>query len=154
MNSVANKRSLPSRTLWQGRKASCEVWSSLGAIEGLCKVLRHFLIDMGEPEMVFAAEIVARECMNNAVFHGNRGQSAQRMSLDVAIGRKWMSLRVTDQGKGFNWRKVMAANIPDHDKVMGRGLPIVRSYSERMAFNNSGNQITVWIKKPSRRRER
>ena len=93
--------------------------------------------------MRFQVELVARECLNNAILHGNRGQQNRGVDFDMRVGRKRISLRIADQGGGFDWRarKPCWPTASAH----GRGLLMASAYAERVAFNRRGNQITLWL---------
>jgi serine/threonine-protein kinase RsbW len=82
------------------------------------------------------------------VVHGNQGQADKTVRLDLQLGRVWIRLQITDQGKGFDWREAAEAGVPDGVAARGRGLAICASYARRVAFNQPGNQITLWLAKP------
>ncbi len=121
--------------------------SRLPPVESLCREIRALLQQNGLAAVAFPVELSARECLNNAVLHGNRRAAMKRVRLDMRIGRKWICLQVTDQGDGFNWRQARAAAPADTTKTSGRGLAICTLYAERVAFNQRGNRITLWLKK-------
>lgn len=119
--------------------------SCLTAIETVCEQIRGLLGKRHLQEVQFAVEILARECLNNAILHGNRGLVNARVNFGLRIGRKLICLRVTDQGPGFDWRRRMRHGLPAETAVDGRGLIVASIYARRIAFNRQGNQVTVWI---------
>lgn len=120
--------------------------SRLEAVDAVCREVRSFLSANGLTSKSFAVELLTRESLNNAVLHGNRKQAAKKASLELRLGRRWLRLQITDEGPGFNWRKVRAAGI-DVAAVSGRGLLIARHYADRVSFNHQGSQITLWLDK-------
>ena len=126
----------------------CRVISSrLKAVESACGNIRALLQANGLGAVAFPVELAARECLNNAALHGNRGNAAKRIGLDVRIGRNWIRVQVTDEGKGFDWRRARAAALPGSRAIHGRGLPICARYAERVVYNRRGNRVTLWLGK-------
>ena len=119
--------------------------SCVAAIEPVCEQIRSLLARRHLADMEFAVEILARECLNNAILHGNCGKPNARVSFGMRVGRKQICLRVTDQGPGFDWRQAVRHGLPSETAVVGRGLMVASIYARRIAFNRQGNQVTLWI---------
>lgn len=134
----------PARTLRR------EIPSRLAAVDTLCLELRALLGRHELAGVAFPVELAARECLNNAVLHGNQRKAAKRVRLELRIGRTWIRLQVTDQGRGFNWRRTRAVAPLGGASANGRGVAICRQYSHRVAFNQRGNRITLWLRKTTR----
>ena len=130
-----------------GHELRFEISSCLSALDPLCEKIRRLMAEQGLEQMQFRVELVARECLNNAIIHGNGERADKSVIFGLCVGRKWVRLRVADQGAGFDWRKVGRRQQPDEKATSGRGLAMARAYSRRMMFNRQGNQITVWIRK-------
>jgi serine/threonine-protein kinase RsbW len=128
------------------RELHVSIPSSPAAIDPLCERIRALLARRQLQPMQFPVEMLARECLNNAILHGNRGRAHSRVTLCVHIGRKRISLRVTDAGPGFNWRRRRRLWWPRGDAINGRGLLIFKMYADGVIFNRRGNQVTLWIK--------
>jgi serine/threonine-protein kinase RsbW len=109
---------------------------------------RRLLGASGAGAAAFAVETCLRECLNNAVLHGNGGNPRRRVSCELAIGWKWIRFRVQDQGAGFSRRESRRPQ-PSTRATSGRGLRILDLYSRRVRFNRAGNAITVWIRRPA-----
>jgi len=121
--------------------------SRMEQVDQVCDELRIFLRERQLDGIAFGVELVARECLNNAVLHGNAGNRRKRVMLHLLCGRKWICIQVTDQGAGFNWRKAREAAV-DLAATSGRGLPILQQYADRIRFNRRGNQVTLWLNRP------
>ena len=119
--------------------------SRLTAIEPVCEQIRGLLGRRHLEDVEFAVEILARECLNNAILHGNRGLDNARVNFGMRIGKRLICLRVTDQGPGFDWRRMVRHGLPADTAVDGRGLMVASLYARRIAFNRRGNQVTLWI---------
>jgi serine/threonine-protein kinase RsbW len=138
--------SLPRRA--EPLRLAREIPARLELVDAVCREIRQTLSDHGLETAVFGAELVARECLNNAVLHGSGSDPAKQVRLRLFRKGEWICLRVTDQGPGFDWQKARPNVPPDCSATSGRGLAIVKSYSERVRFNRQGNQITLWLKGP------
>lgn len=95
--------------------------------------------------MQFAVEILARECLNNAILHGNQGLPDGKVTFAMRIGKRAICLRVADEGPGFDWQRKRQDGLPAQNAVNGRGLLVASIYAQRIAFNRRGNQVTLWI---------
>jgi len=120
--------------------------SRLECAESLCLEIRRFVLNAGIPELRFPIELLAHECLSNAVIHGNRGAADKSVDLTLSIGRTWIRLGVTDQGSGFSWRKACRKTL-DAVASNGRGLQLCTIYAQRICFNRRGNAIVLWIKR-------
>jgi serine/threonine-protein kinase RsbW len=118
--------------------------SALSAVEPVCEKIRSLLEKRHLERMRFQVEMVARECLNNAILHGNRARAGRVVKFAMRVGRRLICLRIADQGAGFDWRARKRC-WPADSAASGRGLMVARAYAERMAFNRRGNQVTVWI---------
>lgn len=119
--------------------------SRLEEVDVLCRDLRVLCQKRGWSAASFGLELVLRECLNNAILHGNRCDPSKRVDVRIADRSPWVRVQVTDQGSGFNWRARRAKSLPEGDETHGRGLPIMTRYARRVRFNPQGNQITLWF---------
>ena len=142
VKSSKNRKAVPDRD----SQLCLTIPSRPAAIEPVCEQIRGLLATRHLQDMEFAVEILARECLNNAILHGNQGVANARVNFGMRIGKKLIRLRVTDQGPGFDWRSVVRHGLPAESAVDGRGLTLTSLYAWRIAFNGRGNQVTLWIK--------
>jgi serine/threonine-protein kinase RsbW len=124
--------------------------SQLDEVELLCLKIRDLLQTNGLAEACFGVELLARECLNNAVIHGNRRDADKSVGLCLWLGRAWIRLEVSDEGQGFAWRKA-GRKRPAATAASGRGLQLYELYAGRVRFNRRGNRITLWISKRNQR---
>jgi anti-sigma regulatory factor (Ser/Thr protein kinase) len=139
-------RSANAARLLDERTLFCSSPSDLGVVEGMCKLVRHFLMNRKLSELLFATEVVVRECLNNAILHGNQGDAEKRLSLAVVAESHRVMVRVADEGEGFDWQE-MQMRVPDSSAASGRGLAMVGFYASKVSFNRAGNEITVELGK-------
>ena len=126
--------------------------SRLSEAESLCLKVRDLLEANNLGEVCFAVELLARECLNNAVIHGNRNDADKSILLRLWMGRKWIRLEVSDDGPGFNWRMALEREA-DTTACSGRGLHLYALYAERVRFNRRGNRVTLWVGRKNRMRK-
>lgn len=112
-------------------------------VDSFCLDVRELLRGAELASEVFPVEMLLRESLNNALIHGNCCDCTKMIRAEVKIGRKWIVLRVGDEGAGFNCRKARRA-APDPDATCGRGLAIYSLYAHRVCFNSKGNQVSLW----------
>ena len=122
--------------------------SRINEVESLCIGLREFLIKNNLGHLSFPVELLCRECLMNALTHGNRNNAEKSIDFRIYVGRLWIRLQVGDEGPGFNWRKMRQREL-DTDATCGRGLKLYAIYAARVRFNRRGNQITLWMSKKS-----
>jgi anti-sigma regulatory factor (Ser/Thr protein kinase) len=94
----------------------------------------------------FAAELLLREALTNAVVHGCRAVAGRqvRCSVRCAVrvkGRRLL-IAVEDCGPGFDWRAAWDKQAQLAD-CSGRGIEIFRKYSSGVRYNDRGNAMAV-----------
>jgi serine/threonine-protein kinase RsbW len=128
----------------------CRISSLMSEVDSASRELRAFLMEHGLSANAFEVELIARECLNNAIIHGNQSDSRREVAMELRLGRKWISLRIEDEGAGFHRRKSGKPGCSDLAAVGGRGLSIACMYADRIAFNRRGNRISIWLKKAAK----
>lgn len=137
---------------------------------GVKEVLDHHYsstlesVDLAESEILKAAEdsgfgeddqhrigMAVRECMVNAVVHGNRYNRNKKVHVKVFVenppeGTR-LTIRVTDQGEGFEMHEVPD---PLHDNNLlrhsGRGLFLMGAFMDDMKVRKAdegGTEVTL-----------
>ena len=113
--------------------------------------------------------VALQEALYNALFHGNlevsselrqdderlfealaeerRGQEPyclRRIRVQVQLDRESARFVVADEGSGFDTaifdREVQPEDL---NRIGGRGLLLIRTFMDQVAFNQAGNQITM-----------
>lgn len=103
--------------------------------------LAEYLTDRKIPVDVFALRIILRESLLNAVTHGSDVNPEENVSFDLNIDNSRVTVKVNDNGSGFNWREHIYHD--DNLSEGGRGLAMMKIYSDNMEFNESGNEVTL-----------
>lgn len=120
-------------------------------------------VDLAEGEILKAAEhagfdeddqhrigMAVRECMVNAVVHGNRYNRNKKVHVKVlteAFGPGRLTIRITDQGEGFEMHEVPD---PLHDNNLlrhsGRGLFLMGAFMDDLKVRKAeqgGTEVTL-----------
>ncbi len=100
--------------------------------------IRHFLYECCCPRegIVFVA---INEAVNNALFHGNKGDASQKVFFSMMCDEKKLVITVKDQG-GRLGRKVFMRHLDTIDPMEshGRGLMIIDRCCQRLLFPEPG----------------
>ena len=106
--------------------------------------LEEFLVAVQglDPVNCFAAELLVREALTNAVVHGCRNQPGKQFRCSLRIKGGRLLIAVEDDGDGFDWRRASSTQAGLLD-CSGRGLEILHKYANRVRYNNRGNAVTI-----------
>ena len=91
--------------------------------------------------------MAVRECMVNAVVHGNRYNKNKHVHVNVSKSETAFTIRITDQGEGFETERVPDplddTNILRHS---GRGLFLMGAFMDDVKVQKaspSGTEVTL-----------
>ncbi len=85
------------------------------------------------------------ELLHNAMEHGNRCDESKKVYITVKAEPRRATIRVRDEGEGFDYLRQKKTNewVPDVLSERGRGLLIVSHYADELTFNREGNEATL-----------
>src|SRR3981189_2641218 len=88
-------------------------------------------------------ELALREALDNAVVHGNQEDPETKVHIRCRCGPgKEMSIVVTDQGKGFDFGKIVGSGITsDPESEHGRGIQLMKAYMDDVHFEQGGSEV-------------
>jgi anti-sigma regulatory factor (Ser/Thr protein kinase) len=125
-----------------------EVNSSGAALPALQKI-EDWMRVLGYSHGDLVAVLLAvREALANAILHGNGGDPSKQVRLKYLVTSSEVLVEVQDEGVGFD-ASCVAGSLPDSPgpRSGGRGLFLMRSYTDWMSFNGSGNRVTFCRKR-------
>ncbi|EFL49498.1 anti-sigma-factor antagonist [Solidesulfovibrio fructosivorans JJ]] len=102
----------------------------------------RFVTGQNASGSLFDVKLLLREALLNAVVHGSRSDPERHVSLEVRAFEGRLTLVVTDQGPGFDWRAGLASMAPP-EATSGRGLTILTLYADDVRYNAAGNAVTL-----------
>lgn len=157
----------------QKERASFEIENLLRNAEILSNKLTQHLQKFTDPTTIMAIRTALREIIINAIEHGNLGityiektkamqegnylqfiQSRQNdpryknktVKIEYVLDEKKVAYRITDQGKGFDHKKIMKKDVDNLNKEFsqhGRGIIMTRDVFDIIEYNDKGNQVSL-----------
>ncbi|TCL39198.1 serine/threonine-protein kinase RsbW [Anaerospora hongkongensis] len=117
----------------------CYAVSSLAEFSGVREQIRSITLKLcpDRGDLLFVA---LNEAVNNALFHGNGGDSKKRVEIILSLENNQVSICIRDQGRGFDYRNRQAEEELDEH---GRGLAIMQYCADSIEFNKDGNEIIL-----------
>ena len=114
----------------------------LQAIEEFIVDFRRWSRTLPDPPVGFAAELLLREALTNAVVHGSGSDRGKQVRCCLRFKGGRLLIAVEDDGDGFDWRAARQEPAGLLDSC-GRGVGILFQYADRTRFNNNGNAVTM-----------
>lgn len=88
--------------------------------------------------------IAITEAVNNAITHGNGLNLNKKVSLHIIGNPQEIEFVVEDEGDGFDYATVPDPTLPENlEKTSGRGIFLMRSLADNIAFENNGRKIKL-----------
>ncbi len=123
-------------------------FSELPKVEKLCAQITremHFNEDQEANLGIALSEIV-----NNAIVHGNKLDPQKHVVVEVKYSAKEVEITVTDEGKGFNPKKLK--NPLDENNILrqnGRGIFMAEHLTKKIEFHPSptGTKVSLVLEK-------
>ncbi|MBI4870643.1 MAG: SpoIIE family protein phosphatase, partial [Candidatus Riflebacteria bacterium] len=94
--------------------------------------------------------LVIKEALANAIEHGNKGNATRKVAVSVVPAERELAVRVADEGDGFPAMGILQKARRDPTGKKGRGLLLIEQYSDRIEFNERGNEIEITFSKQPR----
>jgi anti-sigma regulatory factor (Ser/Thr protein kinase) len=89
------------------------------------------------------------EALANAMMYGNGHDPSKRVKVEVAIQGSTITARVTDEGQGFDPRRVPDPTTPTNLlRAEGRGIFLMKKLLDEVYFNDRGNSVTLVLRLP------
>src|SRR5467141_5221949 len=88
-------------------------------------------------------ELALREALANAAIHGNREDPETKVHIRCRCGPgKEISIVVTDQGKGFDFGRVVDNGLHfDPVTEHGHGIQLMKAYMDEVHFERGGSEV-------------
>ena len=85
-----------------------------------------------------------RECMVNAVVHGNRYNANKKVRFTVAANAEHFTVKIADEGEGFDFDAVPDPLAPENLlKTSGRGIFLIRSFMDDVKIHPSSTGTEI-----------
>jgi len=116
--------------------------ATLQSVDCVVEEAMRFVAGRLARDREFDFKLLLREALINAVVHGCEEDPGKTVASLFVLDGETMRITVTDEGPGFDWSSRMDAE-PDPEDTCGRGLMILRLYSDGVSFNQPGNSVTI-----------
>ena len=88
--------------------------------------------------------IAVTEAVNNAIKHGNAGNSAKNVFLSLTLDDNLLKFIVKDEGPGFNHDDLPDPTSPENlEKPGGRGIFLMKHLSDQVEFSENGKTVEL-----------
>lgn len=155
MNTSSDDVSIIGLELEDATQFSEEIWMPKTTNE-LCCLIEDFYNKLqqqwryngfDDPETRF--RIVLEEAVLNAWMHGNQKNPQKKISIRWRF-RNDFHLEIIDQGDGFDYNTIPDPTSKDNlTKQTGRGLFIIKHFSDSVTWKDNGRRIIIRFKKRS-----
>lgn len=116
--------------------------ATLEAVEKFFVEFRRRSEEMANRANCFAAELLVREALTNAVVHGSHGDPSKQVRCAMRLKKGRLLIAVEDEGVGFDWRAARS-NPAALSDCSGRGIAILHRYADHIRYNDRGNALTI-----------
>jgi serine/threonine-protein kinase RsbW len=99
-------------------------------------------------EDLFALRLALEEAVSNAIVHGNRRDPTKRVTVSYRVSPNHVVATVQDEGQGFDPLGIPDPRLSENlDNTSGRGILLMRHYTNWVRFNRTGNCVTLCRKR-------
>ncbi len=84
------------------------------------------------------------EALTNAIEHGNQNHADKLVRVDACLKRDLLEVTIHDEGSGFDYGEQY--DPTEEENLLserGRGLFLIRAIMDEVAFNQTGNAVTL-----------
>ncbi|NBV13166.1 MAG: ATP-binding protein [Sphingobacteriia bacterium] len=120
-----------------------EIVEGMPIVEAAIDKIRH---DLNIREEVFGNVLIAvTEAVNNAYYHGNKGDSNKTVKVSfIKLGQYRLAVVVCDQGEGFDPDNLDDPTEPENiEKEGGRGVFLMRNLCDKLSFSEGGKVVEL-----------
>jgi serine/threonine-protein kinase RsbW len=111
----------------------------------LTEMFKTFQVDQ---ELFGKVLVCLNEAVVNSIMHGNKYDEAKMVRIECFACKKYLYFRVIDEGEGFNYEELPDPTCVENlMKESGRGIFIIRNFSDGIFFREKGNIIEFKIDK-------
>lgn len=124
---------------------SFSIKSTLNAVSLTIDMIKNKVIKYHQ-EKLWQIETVLHEALVNAITYGNELDDSRLVDISYEIGYRGIRIWVRDTGEGFDVQNI-SVPVGDEalDRISGRGIYIMKKFSEAIFFNHKGNEILLYF---------
>lgn len=116
--------------------------SNINQVEQLVnQIANRFKLDQEKHDNLL---ISLTEAVNNAIIHGNKQDRSKTVSICLDRISDGLSIRVSDQGHGFNYNNLPDPTCPERIcECGGRGVFLMTQLCDRMRYIDGGSTVEM-----------
>ncbi|UCC82752.1 MAG: SpoIIE family protein phosphatase [Gemmatimonadota bacterium] len=133
---------------YMSNEINLELPSDLSIIEHVVRLLAGCCRDYRSygPRKLVSLRIALSEALSNAIQYGNRGDRSKLVRLRASVNAWTCRVQVTDEGPGFDHSRLPDPTSTEAiESSGGRGLFLLTQLADDVAFNETGNSVTVTL---------
>ena len=93
---------------------------------------------------LFGVRLALEEALVNAIKHGNGMDATKQVHIDCRFTEDRVTIVIEDEGTGFDVAAVPDPTTDENlDKPGGRGIMLMRSFMNRIEYNDAGNRLVL-----------
>ena len=93
---------------------------------------------------VFSVRLALEEALVNAIKHGNQLDPEKSVRIHCDVEQDRVYVEIEDQGPGYKPEDVPDPTLDENiERASGRGLMLIKSFMNRVEFNEKGNCIRL-----------
>lgn len=116
--------------------------TELAQIKNVTEKIRQKLAVLNIPqEVLLDIQLAVTEVVGNAFLHGTKGLHNPKVKIEWSINNNSISIRIKDNGSGFNYKSLGTLEDNDILAEKGKGLFLVSKVLDELLFNEKGNEI-------------
>ena len=103
---------------------------------------------LGVSDEVYGKILISTvEAVNNAILHGNKGDSNKMVTVNISADGNVLDITVTDEGEGFEYGNLPDPTDPKNiENLHGRGVFLMRRLADAIEYNSPGNEVKMKFK--------
>lgn len=88
--------------------------------------------------------IAVTEAVNNAIKHGNKGDSSKNVSISLSLEEGLIRFKIEDEGTGFDFHHLPDPTAPENlEKPGGRGIFLMKHLADEVEFKENGKTVEL-----------
>jgi serine/threonine-protein kinase RsbW len=88
--------------------------------------------------------IAVTEAVNNAIKHGNSGDSKKNVFLSLTLDENLLKFVIKDEGCGFDFGNLPDPTAPENiEKPGGRGIFLMKHLCDQVDFTDKGKTVEL-----------
>ena len=96
------------------------------------------------PHDIFAVRTGFEEAANNAISHGNDGDPAKHVTIEMSVSDDRVEIDVEDEGTGFDYTHVKdPRKVENLLRDSGRGVMMIRNFLDTVQYQGCGNRVRL-----------